>query len=97
MSRKNEQKLRRQLEVLKAQLKSEAAPMRRQVQTAPPTLSPVETPTLKPQLKQTSYTLDFAKIKSDMKKTLIFSIFTISLLLSLYFTQGRWVHLIKFI
>ena len=66
MPKKNEAKLRRQIEILKAQVKS-------------PQPTKIEV------VKQAEF------------KTLIFSIGALIILLALYFTEPKWINLIKFI
>ncbi|OGC50374.1 hypothetical protein A2716_04170 [candidate division WWE3 bacterium RIFCSPHIGHO2_01_FULL_40_23] len=90
MPKKNEAKLRRQIEILKAQVKS---PQPTKIEV----VKQAEFKTLKQETKKISYELNIPKIKNDLNKTLIFSIGALIILLALYFTEPKWINLIKFI
>ncbi len=95
MKKSNEQKLRRQLEVLKAQAPS--APVSSQKQTKPTELS-ADTKVSQAKPKVTSAaTLDYAEIKKDLIKTGVFSIITLAIIIALFKTEASWIDLIKFI
>lgn len=103
MAKGSEEKLRRQLEILKAQIKSNP------IQVAATTTKPDYTkqtinqitkegnnkPSRTPQ--NVSYELNYKKIRTELTKTFIFSTLMLVLLFTLYLTESKWLSLIKFI
>lgn len=100
MSKKSEEKLRRELEILKAQMRSANNNIGVQQTPRAPEAS---TTTFKPVVgaKSTSIssapTLDLKKIRSELTQTLFFSVAATALLVALFLTESRWLNLIKFI
>ena len=97
MGKKKEEKLRRQIEVLKAQIRTS-----KEVRHAPVTEvltkgASSQKQTSQDQIKQASHNLDYKKIKSGLAKTLFFSVSATLVLILLYIFENRWLGLIKFI
>ncbi|MBI4091312.1 hypothetical protein HY419_01005 [candidate division WWE3 bacterium] len=91
MSKKNDAKLRRQLEILKAQLRTSTVQ-----KGAPAVNASPETQKNAKEFKKVNE-LDIAKIKTDLLRTIIFSAFSFAAILALYLTQNRWLSFIKFV
>lgn len=96
MKKSKDQKLRRQLEVLKAQVNTTKVVSEKQssvvakTQEGQKSTNPVK-------INSSTINLNYAEIKRDLLKIAIFSIFTTASILILYFTEQRWINLIKFI
>ena len=96
MAKSNEERLRRELEILKAQIRSSSTlnqkPQDKRVEL-PKTgeLLPESAKTVK-----TSYALNYDEIKSELKKTVSFSLLIGSIIVLLYLTEDKWLSLIKF-
>lgn len=95
MKRSSEQKLRRQLEVLKAQANT-VGMVKKVENTTTVTQSKEELPKNKVRVSQTE-TLNYAEIRKDLFVTAIFSVVTLIAIIALYKTEASWIGYIKFI
>jgi hypothetical protein len=95
MKRSNEQKLRRQLEVLKAQANT-VGTVKKVENTTSVAQSKEELPKSKVRVSQ-SETLNYADIKKDLLVTTVFSVVTLIAIIVLYKTEASWIGYIKFL
>lgn len=82
----SEEKLRREIEILRAQIKTGKISIPQKAEES-----------TKIKTKSDSYNLDIPKIKADIVKTYIFTVIALATLIALYLTEAKWINLIKFI
>ncbi|MEK7595075.1 MAG: hypothetical protein AAB443_00580 [Patescibacteria group bacterium] len=98
MKNRENGKLRRQVEILKAQLNSKADTIKQQ------TIEKASQPDLRTAVKilkkgednNKSYALNINEIKKDLLKTLFFLIASVLMISTLAVSQNKWITLIKF-
>jgi hypothetical protein len=91
----NEQKLKRQVEVLKAQVKAQSSNMNRVYQEVLHTKPTANVESFSAPVKKEAHALPISEIKKDLLKTAVFSVFSIGVVLALHFSNLDLITLFR--
>ncbi len=95
MSKGNEKNLRRQIEILKAQVRASQGPSGKPILPTTEKTFTQDQKTPTQVAKHTRYDLNYVVIKQELKKTLVFSTVIIISLFILKITYLKWAILLK--